>query len=155
MRLNLDKCSFGVQDNKFLNFMLTHQGIEANPDNWQTMIDMRSLTSIKEVQKLTGRLTALSKFLSCTGDKSIHFFAAIKKSSKFVGIVKCEKEFVELKQFLSTPLIFVRPKDNLTLTLHLAASEKAINSVLVQEDDNEERSVYFVSKVLKATDIRY
>lgn len=60
MRLNLDKCTFWVQACKFLGFMLTHQGIEANLDKCQVIIDMRSLTSVKEVQQLTGRLAILS-----------------------------------------------------------------------------------------------
>lgn len=65
MRLNPDKCIFGVQADKFLGFMLTHRGIEANPNKYQEIIDMRSPTSVKEVQQLTRRLAALSLFLSC------------------------------------------------------------------------------------------
>ncbi|MCI34583.1 gag-pol polyprotein, partial [Trifolium medium] len=67
MRLNPAKCSFGVQAGKFLGFMLTNRGIEANPEKCQAIIDMRSPTSVKEVQQLTGRITALSRFLSCAG----------------------------------------------------------------------------------------
>ncbi|KAK2455243.1 hypothetical protein QL285_002717 [Trifolium repens] len=62
MRLNPAKCSFGVQSGKFLGFMLTNRGIEANPDKCQAIIDMRSLTSVKEVQQLIGRIAALSRF---------------------------------------------------------------------------------------------
>ncbi|MCH91574.1 gag-pol polyprotein [Trifolium medium] len=53
MRLNPAKCSFGVQAGKFLGFMLTNRGIEANPEKCQAIIDMRSPTSVKEVQQLT------------------------------------------------------------------------------------------------------
>lgn len=62
---------------------------------------------------------------------------------------------MELNQFLSSPLILVRPKENSTLVLYLAVSEKVISSVLVQNDDGEERPVYFVSKVFKRVEIRY
>jgi hypothetical protein len=79
IRLNPAKCSFGVQAGKFLGFLLTRRGIEANPDKCQAIIDMRSPSSIKEVQQLTGRLAALSRFLSCAGDKAFSFFASIKK----------------------------------------------------------------------------
>ncbi|MCI21844.1 gag-pol polyprotein, partial [Trifolium medium] len=83
MRLNPAKCSFGVQAGKFLGFLLTHRGIEANPEKCQAIIDMRSPTSVKEVQQLTGRIAALSRFLSCSGEKAFHFFATLRKSEKF------------------------------------------------------------------------
>ncbi|MCI83020.1 hypothetical protein A2U01_0104295, partial [Trifolium medium] len=43
-------------------------------------MDMRSPTSVKEVQQLTGRIAALSRFLSCVGEKAFHFFATLRKS---------------------------------------------------------------------------
>ncbi|XP_016173632.1 uncharacterized protein LOC107616151 [Arachis ipaensis] len=57
MRLNTEKCAFGVQGGKFLRFLLTNRGIEANPDKCQAVINMQSPRSVKEVQQLTGRLT--------------------------------------------------------------------------------------------------
>jgi len=58
MRLNPDKCAFGVEGGKFLGFMLTHRGIEANPEKCLAISEMRSPSSIKEIQRLIGRLTA-------------------------------------------------------------------------------------------------
>lgn len=56
MRLNPDKYAFRVQAGKFLGFMLTSRGIEANPDKCEAILAMRSPTSIKEVQQLTCRI---------------------------------------------------------------------------------------------------
>jgi len=50
MKLNPEKCTFGVEGGKFLGFMLTHRGIEANPDKCQAILAMRSPKNIKEVQ---------------------------------------------------------------------------------------------------------
>ena len=63
MKLNPEKCTFGVEGGKFLGFMLTHWGIEANPNKFQAILNMRSPNSMKEVQQLLGRLTALSRFV--------------------------------------------------------------------------------------------
>nr|KYP48911.1 Retrovirus-related Pol polyprotein from transposon opus [Cajanus cajan] len=63
LKLNPEKCSFGVQAGKFLGFLLTHRGIEANPDNCSAIINMRSPSTVKEVQQLTGRMASLSRFL--------------------------------------------------------------------------------------------
>ncbi|MCI96361.1 putative gag polyprotein, partial [Trifolium medium] len=58
---------------------------------------MRSLTSVKEVQQQTGRITALSRFLSCAGEKAFHFFATPRKSERFVWSSQCEEAFQKLK----------------------------------------------------------
>ena len=63
LRLNLDKCVFDVDWGKFLGYMLTQCGIEANPEKCKAIIEMRSPITIKEVQRLIGRLTAISRFL--------------------------------------------------------------------------------------------
>jgi len=49
MRLNPDKCVFGVEGGKFFGFMLTHRGIEANPDKCKVIIEMKSSRNVKEV----------------------------------------------------------------------------------------------------------
>ncbi|XP_068486823.1 uncharacterized protein [Phaseolus vulgaris] len=67
LKLNPEKCVFGVEAGKFLGFMLTERGIEANPDKCAAIISMRSLTSVKEVQQLTGRMAALSSIPQVEG----------------------------------------------------------------------------------------
>ena len=84
MYLNLDKCTFGVKSGKFLGYMITHKGIEANPEKVQAVIDMQSPSSTKEVQRLTSRLTALGKFLSKYAERSFPFFKALKGEKNLV-----------------------------------------------------------------------
>ena len=74
LKLNLEKCVFGVEAGKFLGFMLTERGIEANPDKCATIIAVRSPTSVKEVQQLTERMAALSRFVSAGGEKGHPYF---------------------------------------------------------------------------------
>ena len=49
LKLNPEKCVFGVEAGKFLGFLLTERGIEANPEKCATILAMRSLASVKEV----------------------------------------------------------------------------------------------------------
>jgi hypothetical protein len=155
MRLNPAKCSFGVQSGKFLEFMLTNRGIEANPDKCQAIIDMRSPTSVKEVQQLTGRIAALSRILSCAGEKAFHFFSTLRKSERFVWSTQCEEAFQKLKTFLASPPILTRPEKGNTLYLYLAVSDKALSSALVQEIKGEEKPIYFVSRTFKGAEAKY
>ena len=79
MKLNPAKCAFGVSAGKFLGFIVKHMGIEANPDKIKALLDMPSPSGIKEVQRLTGRIAALSRFVSRASDKCQPFFQDLKK----------------------------------------------------------------------------
>jgi len=108
IRLNPEKCTFGVDGGKFLGFMLTQRGIEANPEKFQAIIDMRSPTNVKEVQRLVGRLTAISRFLPKLADKTKPMIKLLKKSAKFAWDGTCEQNFNNLKQLLTTPRFLPR-----------------------------------------------
>ena len=108
MRLNPKKC-FGVKAGKFLGFMISKRGIEANPDKCRAIIDMRSPSPIKEVQSLARKITALSHFMSKAADKVAQFFECIKRSDNLEWIETCIKAFLQIKQFLATPPILQNP----------------------------------------------
>ena len=80
MKLNPSKCVFGVALGKFLGFMVSQRGIEANPKKVQAIINMTSPRIIKEVQKLTGRIAALNRFVSRAMDKCLPFFNTLKQA---------------------------------------------------------------------------
>ena len=78
MKLNPSKCVFGVVLGKFLGFMVSHRGIEANPEKVQAIINMVSPRTIKEVQKLNSRIATLNRFVSRAMDKCLPFFKTLK-----------------------------------------------------------------------------
>ena len=101
MKLNPAECAFGVSARKFLGFIVNNRGIEANPDKIKFVLDMSSPSSIIEVQRLTGRIAALSRFVSRASDKCQPFFQILKKS--FQWDARCEEAFAALKKYLSSP----------------------------------------------------
>ena len=74
MKLNPTKCAFGVSTGKFLSFIVNSQGIEANLDKIKVMLDMLPRSNIKDIQLLTWRIAALSRFVSKASDKCQPFF---------------------------------------------------------------------------------
>jgi len=74
LKLNPEKCVFGVEAGKFLGFLLTEWGIKVNSDKCAAILAMRSPASVKEIQKLTRRMAALSRFESAGGDKGHPYF---------------------------------------------------------------------------------
>ena len=82
MKLNPQKCVFGVESGKFLGFMVKHRGIEANTAKIKALLDMKSPATVKQVQSLTGRIAALNRFVSKSSENCKEFFKAIKGASK-------------------------------------------------------------------------
>ena len=121
LKLNPEKCVFGVEAGNFLGFMLTERGIEANPDKCAAIIAMRSPTSVKEVQQLTERMVALSRFVSAGGEKGHPYFQFLKRNSRFAWTDKCEAAFLKLKEYLATPPVLCKPQVGVPLRLYFAA----------------------------------
>ncbi|XP_061344701.1 uncharacterized protein LOC133290607 [Gastrolobium bilobum] len=155
MRLNPSKCAFGVPAGKFLGFMLTERGIEVNPDKCKAVIEMRSPQTIKEVQQLTGRLVALTRFLANSAHKSLPLFSLLKKGTAFRWSEECENAFQEFKRALSCPPVLAKPDNGEMLYLYLAVGTKAISVALVKEAKEGQKPVYFISKVLQGAELRY
>jgi len=83
MRLNPEKCAFGVEEGKFLGFMLTHRGIEANLDKYKVITEMRSPKNMKEVQQLLSRLTTLFRFIPRLAERIRPMAQMLRKAGKF------------------------------------------------------------------------
>ena len=72
--LNPMKCVFGIEAGKILGFMVSYRGIEANTKKVKAIIDMKSPTNVREVQKLAGSMVSLSRFISRLRDRGLPFF---------------------------------------------------------------------------------
>ena len=83
MKLNPHKCIFGVRSGKLLGYLVSWRGIEANLKKIQTLLDMQPPTCQKDVQKLTGCMAALSRFISRLGIRGLPFFRLLKKQDRF------------------------------------------------------------------------
>ena len=148
MKLNPLKCSFGVGSDKFLGYIINSRGIEVDLENIKALIDMKSPATIKEVQSLTGRVAALSKFISKSTDKCVPFFNLLRRSKKIQWTEECEEAFQALKRHLAQPPVLAKPIDGETLFIYLAVTEYAISAALVKEDDRVQHPVYYISKTL-------
>ena len=79
-KLNPDKCVFGVPSGKLLGFLISHRGIEANPDKIKAFERMEAPRRVKDVQRLNGCITVLGRFISRLGERALPFFKLLKKS---------------------------------------------------------------------------
>ena len=133
MKLNLAKCAFGVSARKFLGFIVNSRGIEANPNKIKAVLDMLPPSNIKEIQRLIGRIAAMSLFVSKASDKCQPFFQVLKKAFQWDAHYK--EVFTALKTYLSSLPVLVRPSKGELLTLYLVISDFSTSVVLVREQD--------------------
>jgi hypothetical protein len=132
-KLNPDKCVFGVSAGKLLGFLVSHRGIEANPEKIRAIEVMKPLARIKDVQKLTGSLAALSCFISRLAERVLPFFKLLRKSGPFAWIEEAEQAFQELKQHLVSLPILVALDPRESLYLYITAAVEVVSMVLVVE----------------------
>jgi hypothetical protein len=153
IKLNSSKCVFGVSSEKFLGFMVSQRGIEANPDKIKAVLEMTPLRTVKEVQSLTGRVAALNRFVSRATDKCLPFFKTLRKA--FTWTDECQKSFEELKMYLTSPPLLSPSQQGETLSLYLAVSPTAVSSALIREECGTQLSVYYTSKAFQGAEERY
>jgi hypothetical protein len=135
IKLNPAKCAFGVLSGKLLGFLVSHHGIEANPDNVKAIEEMRPPRNLKEMQRLVGCMAALGRFIARSGEKSLPFFKLMKRTGKFEWTPEADKAFAELKRYLTSPPIMVAPTFCGTLLLYIVATPRAASAVPVAERD--------------------
>jgi len=116
LKLDPEKCMSGIEAGKFLGFLLTERGIEANPER---------------------RMVALSGFMS-SGEGKGHPY------SQCVWI-QCKEAFIRLKEYLDNPSVLCKVQPSTPLRLYL--TDQAISSIIVQEQDQFQKLICFVSKV--------
>ena len=127
MKLNPEKCAFGVTSGKFLGFMVHQRGIEANPDKVKAVLEMESPKSLKQLQSLNGRVAALNRFVARATDKCLPFFKVLRKGSKFEWTGEYEVAFQQLKEYLNSAPLLSKPVQGEELILYLAVSETAVS----------------------------
>ncbi|KAI5328097.1 hypothetical protein L3X38_027493 [Prunus dulcis] len=156
MRLNPTKCAFGVASGKFLGFMISQRGIEANPEKIQAILDMTIPKTVKDIQSLTGRVAALTRFISKATDRCAPFFKALKGTKRNITwTAECETAFSELKEYMGRAPLLSTPEHGDILVVYLSVSASAVSSVLIRLKDNAEHPVHYVSKALQDAEVRY
>ena len=89
MKLNPQKSVFRAVSGKFLGFLVSRRGVETNPEKIRAVLDMRPPATVKDVQKLAGRVASLGRFVPKSADKCTEFFKILRSPSKFEWTDEC------------------------------------------------------------------
>ncbi|XP_073137955.1 uncharacterized protein [Henckelia pumila] len=155
IKLNPEKCVFGVRGGKFLGYMVTERGIEANPEKVQAIRSMSHPRNLQEVQRLAGRIASLSWFISRSAHRSLPFFRVLRRAKKFEWDAECGKAFDDLKSYLAELPVLAKATPGEPLYIYLSAMEGAVSSVLIRQEGAAQHPIYFFSHALKGAELRY
>ncbi|XP_022024666.1 uncharacterized protein LOC110925001 [Helianthus annuus] len=158
MKLNPAKCSFGMEEGKFLGFIVTNGGFKVNPEKVQAIERMSSPRTIKKMQRLAGCLATLNRFLSNHAAKSYPFISTLRncvKKQEFKWTPEAETAFQQMKECLIKLRTLTASFEKEPLILYLSSSDKAVWSVLLVERNRVQTPIYYVSRVLTDPETRY
>jgi hypothetical protein len=161
VKLNPEKCVFGVPRGMLLGYIVSQRGIEANPEKVAALERMGLIRDIKGVQKVLGCLTALSRFISRLSKKGLPLYRLLKKHERFSWTVEAQEALDKLKATLAHASILTPPQDGEPLYLYVATTTQVVSAVIVVERMEEghalavQRPVYYISEVLSKTKAHY
>ena len=118
---------------KLLGFLVSNRGIEANPEKIKAITTLAKPACINDVQRLAGRIAALSRFISRLGEKAIPLYQMMKKTDNFIWSDTANAASEDLKRQLAEPPVLAAPIDKEPLLLYVAANARAISIAIVVE----------------------
>jgi hypothetical protein len=124
-------------------------------------MDMGPIKNLKGVQRVTGYLAALSRFIARLGEHNLPLYKLMKKSDHFTWTPEVQEALDSLKNMLEGPPILTAPTPEEPMLLYISATTQVVSAALVVEREDPGRSqkvqrhVYFVSEVLSDSKTRY
>ncbi|KAK3005047.1 hypothetical protein RJ639_015944 [Escallonia herrerae] len=121
----------------------------------EALVSIPIVEGDEERHVLTGRIVALSRFLSKSAERCLPFFKALKNIKNIEWTDECQTSFDKLKEYLTSLPLLSKPIPGEDLFLYLAVAESAVSAVLILEQDGRQFPIYYVSKVLQGAEQRY
>jgi hypothetical protein len=156
LKLNLEKCIFGITRGKVLGCLVSTKGIEASPNKIKAILQMQPLQTRKEVQKLAGRMAALNRFIAKLTERSLPLFSVLRGSKKVKWGLQQQMAFNNLKQYLQHLPMLSSPEQGQPLILYVSTTHSVVSRALVMEKETlrlgamakQQYPVYYMSEVI-------
>src|SRR3954469_22930654 len=157
LRLNPNKCTFGVRSGKLLGFVVSGKGIEVDPAKIKAIQEMPEPRTEKEVRGFLGRLNYIARFISHLTATCEPIFKLLRKDQTARWNNDCQKAFEKVKVYLQEPPILMPPVPGRPLIMYLTVLENSMGCVLGQHDESgrKEHAIYYLSKKFTDCESRY
>ncbi|GKB44048.1 reverse transcriptase domain-containing protein [Tanacetum coccineum] len=157
MKLKPKKCSFGMEEGKFSGYIVTSEGIRANPEKTKVVMSMPSPSNLKQMQSLSGKMAALNRFLYMVSERVIPCLDTLKKCTNkndFRWTNSVEEAFQAMKRLIAELPTLTTPMKNKELMVYLSTTEEAVSSVLLVERKGRQMPIHYVSRSLQGVELR-
>ena len=131
---------FRVPASQFLGFLVSECGIKCNPAKIRAIERMAIPTKLRDIQKFTGCLASLNRFISRLGEKALPLYRLMKKTTHFEWNDQADQAFQELKKMLATPPVPAAPTEKDPMLLYIAATSRVVSTVIVVQRPAEGRA---------------
>jgi hypothetical protein len=141
VKLDPEKCVFGVPRGMLLGFIVSEWGIEANPEKIAAIINMGPIKDLKGVQRVMGCLAALSRFISRLGERGLPLYRLLRKTECFTWTPEAEEALENLKALLTNAPVLVPLAAGEALLIYVAATTQVVSVAIMvgrREEGHEE-----------------
>ncbi|KAH6815278.1 hypothetical protein C2S51_020098 [Perilla frutescens var. frutescens] len=148
--------AFGVKSGKFLGFIVHHQGIKIEKAKIDAIMKMSEPRNLHELKSLQGKLAYLRRFISNLAGRCQPFSRIMKNGVPFEWDESCSNAFKSIKGYLMKSPVLVAPMAGRPLILYIAAQERSMGALLVQENENDKESaLYYLSRMMTLNELKY
>jgi hypothetical protein len=137
IKLNPEKCVFGIPRGMLLGFIVSECGIEANLEKISAITNMGLIQNLKGVQRVMGCLAALSRFISRLGERGLPLYRLLRKTDRFAWTPEAQEALDRLNALLTKAPILMPPAEGEPLLLYVAATAQVVSAVVVGERQEE------------------
>lgn len=154
LKLNREKCVFGVTEMTFLGHIVSADGVKPDPEKIKAIIKMDVPKSITELQRFLGMINYVGKFIPNLAEIAAPLRLLLKKDNEYLFQKPQIEAFEKLKTIITSPPILKFFNPNQPVRVRCDASENGLGALLEQFDKNW-HPVAFASRSCTPTEKAY
>ena len=156
LRLKPSKCAFGLPEVKVLGYVLSAEGVTADPDKVSTIVDLPQPRSVRDIRSFLGMTGYYRHCMPEYARVAEPLLDLTRKHSQFKWSDKCTEGFQKLKDLLVSSYVMAAPDTTLPYKLYTDACDYSVGAILVQEhEDGVERVIHYLSHALSPAQRRW